>query len=106
MRRILDARQTLEHRFPQIACDGKRNQTGEHNQSPDKTRVLKDEVCEDILLVAEPPRQDEENDDDHVGADCTFPGLVGRNRRTHLMLAPGAAAEISADVCSPHDKED
>ena len=68
--------------------------------------MLKDEVCEDILLVAEPPRQDEEDDDDHVGADRAFPGLVGRNRRTHLMLAPGAAAEISADVCAPHDEED
>lgn len=105
IRRILDAHQALQLRFPQIARNRERNENGENQHAPQEVHVRKDKVRKDVDLIAEGVAQKEEDDDDHVSADRPFPGLLRRNRRRHVVLAPGAAAEISGNVGAPDNEK-
>ena len=105
IRGILDADKALEHRLPKVACNRKRNEERKRAHAPKKTGIVKEKVREDVLLHAEDIGQQEEDDHDHIGADRTLKGLLGRDGGGHAVLAPGPTAEVGRDVGSPDNEK-
>ena len=106
VRGVLDVHEALQHRFPEVARNREGDEAREDDDAPEEADVVEDQVREDVFLHAEPIREKEEDDHDHVGADRAFDRLVGGNRRGHLVLAPGSAAEVGRNICAPDDEED